>query len=145
MILDTPAGSWHLRPVLRALRDYHRARLLTVFSGLRGTLIADTTEVGRLLGRISNILIVSDDEPSDVERISLAAEGARRNELPPMVIPAASEIEAVRRAIGLARPRDVIYILSDDPAALWAELNQLGPLVQFKASDSSAKPRAVRA
>ena len=142
MILDSPAGSWHMRPVLRALRDYHRARLLTVFSGMRGTLQADTAELGRLLGRISNILIVSDDEPSDVERISLATEGARRNELPPMVIPVASELEGVRRAIGLARPKDVIYILSDDPAALWAELTQLGPLVQFK---SDGVPiRAVR-
>ena len=143
MILDSPSGSWHLRPVLRALRDYHRARLLTVFSGMRGTLQTDTAEIGRLLGRISNILIVSDDEPSDVKRISLATEGARRNELPPMVIPVASEIEGVRRAIGLARPKDVIYILSDDPAALWAELSMLGPLVQFQSNHTAF--RAVQA
>ena len=139
LILDTPSGSWHLRPVLRALRDYHRARLLTVFSGLRGTLPTDTAEIGRLLGRISNILIVSDDEPSDVERISLATEGARRNELPPMVIPVASELDGVRRAIGLARPKDVIYILSDEPAALWTELSELGPLVQVKPPEVSLR------
>lgn len=131
LILDTPSASWHLRPVLRALRDYHRARLLTVFSGLRGTLQTDTVEIGRLLGRISNILIVSEDDPSDAERISLATEGARRNELPPMLIPVDSEIEGVRRAMGLARHKDVIYVLSDDPAALWAELSQLGPLVHL--------------
>jgi cyanophycin synthetase len=139
MILDTPSGSWHLRPVFRALRDYHRARLLTVFSGLRGTLPDDTAEIGRLLGRISNILIVSDDEPSDVERISLATEGARRNELPPMLIPVGSEIDGVRRAMGLARPKDVIYILSDDPAALWAELAQLGPLVHLDRSGGTVR------
>jgi cyanophycin synthetase len=80
MILDRPSASWYLRPVLRALRDYHRARLLTVFSGLRGTLRDDSAEIGRLLGRISNILIVSDDEPNDAERIKLAMEGARRND-----------------------------------------------------------------
>ncbi len=131
LILDRPSASWHLRPVLRALRDFHRARLLTVFSGLRGTLESDTAEIGRLLGRISNILIVSDDDPSDAVRMAHATEGARRNELPPMVIPVASELDAVRRAMGLARQRDVIYVLSDDPAALWAELCQLGPLVRF--------------
>lgn len=133
VILDSPAASWHMRPVLRALRDYHRARLLTVFSGLRGALQSDTAEIGRLLGRISNILIVADDDPSDVERMSLAIEGARRNELPPMVIPVTSETEGVRRALGLARPRDVIYVLSDDPAALWSELVKLGPLVSRSA------------
>ena len=139
MILDSPSASWHVRPVLRALRDYHRARLLTVFSGLRGTLQQDTAEIGRLLGRISNILIVCDDDPSDVERVSLATEGARRNELPPMMIPVGSEIEGVRRAMGLARPKDVIYILSDDPAALWSELHQLGPLVQLNRRGSTAR------
>ncbi len=131
VILDRPSASWHLRPVLRALRDYHKARLLTVFSGLRGTLDSDIAEIGRLLGRISNILIVSDDDPGDTDRIAHATEGARRNELPPMVIPVGSEIDGVRRAMGLARPRDVIYILSDDPAELWTELTKLGPLVKF--------------
>ncbi len=53
-----------------------------------------------------------------------------------MMIPVASEIEGVRRAIGLARPKDVIYVLSDDPAALWSELDRLGPLVQLKSTDS---------
>jgi cyanophycin synthetase len=129
LILDGAAASWHLRPVLRALRDYHRARLLTVFSGLKGTLREDTDEIGRLLGRISNILIVSDDEPTDAERIALAMDGARRNDVPPMLIPVKSEIEGVRRALGLARPKDIIYVLSDDPAALWNSIKSLGPLV----------------
>lgn len=134
LILDRPSASWYLRPVIRALRDYHKSRLLTVFSGLHGTLRDDTAEIGRLLGRISNILIVSDDEPTDSERIALAMDGARKNAVPPMLIPVTSEVEAVRRAIGLARPRDVIYVLSDDPATLWAQLEQLGPLVRFATS-----------
>lgn len=130
LILDRPSASWFLRPVLRALRDYHRARMLTVFSGLKGASAADTAEIGRLLGRISNILIVSDDEPTDAERIALAMEGARRNAVPPLLIPVTSELEGVRKAIGLARPKDVIYVLSDDPAVLWTAIEQLGPLVQ---------------
>lgn len=134
MILDSPSPSWHLRPVLRALRDYHRARLLTVFSGLSGVPDSDVAEVGRLLGRISNFLVACDDDPADIERVSNATEGAKRNELPPMVIPVESEIEGVRRAMGLARPRDVIYILSDDAASLWAELARLGPLVQARST-----------
>lgn len=133
LVLDRPSASWHLRPVLRALRDFHHTRLLTVFSGLKGTLPADTAEIGRLLGRISNILIVSDDEPDDAERIALATEGARRNEVPPMLIPVTSELEAVRRAIMLARPRDLIYVISDDPEELWGELRRLGPLVKPRA------------
>lgn len=140
LILDRPSPSWFLRPVLRALRDYHRARLLTVFSGLNGTTREDTGEIGRLLGRISNILIVSDDEPTDAERIALAMEGARRNELPPMLIPVTSEVEGVRRAMGLARPKDVIYVLSDDPAALWASIKQLGPLVQLAPTAPAMRP-----
>ena len=129
LILDQPSPSWFLRPVLRALRDYRHSRMLTVFSGLRGATFNDTVELGRLLGRISNILIVSDDEPTDAERIARAMEGARRNEVPPVLIPVMSEVEGVRRAMGLARPKDLIYVLSDDPAALWESLRQLGPLV----------------
>lgn len=139
IILDRPSPSWYMRPVLRALRDYHRARLLTVFSGLRGTMREDTAEIGRLLGRISNILIVSDDEPTDAERIALAMEGARRNELPPMTIPVSSEVEGVRRAMGLARPKDVIYVISDDPAALWSSIKQLGPLVHLAPASPSMR------
>lgn len=131
MILDSPTSSWHLRPVLRALRDYNRTRMLTVFSGLRGAVSSDAAELGRLLGRISNVLIVSDDDPADYGRVTSAIEGSRRNELPPMVIPVESEIDGVRRAIGLARPKDIIYVLSDDPAELWNELRKLGPLVQL--------------
>jgi hypothetical protein len=134
LILDTPSASWHLRPVLRALRDFHRTRMLTVLSGLRGTGQADVPEVARLVGRISDILLVCDDDPGDADRIARIPEGARRNEFPPMVIPVGSEIEGVRRAIGLARPKDVIYVLSDDPGRLWADLNELGPLVQPRAS-----------
>ena len=139
VILDRPSASWYLRPVLRALRDYHKSRLLTVFSGLRGTQDSDTAEIGRLLGRMSNILIVSDDDPGDFDRIADAAEGARRNDLPPMVIPVGSEIDGVRRAMGLARSRDVIYILSDDPTELWAELTKLGPLVRFSPPTASLR------
>jgi hypothetical protein len=116
---------------------------MTVFSGLRNTMEHDTAEIGRLLGRISNILIVSDDDPSDFGRISLATEGARRNELPPMLIPVNSEIDAVRRAMGIARPRDVIYVLSDDPAELWAELEQLGPLVQRDRGEATLRAGRV--
>lgn len=136
LILDQPSASWFLRPVLRALRDYRRSRMLTVFSALKGATLADTAELGRLLGRISNILIVSDDEPSDADRIARAMDGARRNDVPPMLIPVASEVEGVRRAMGLARPKDVIYVLSDDPAALWDSLRQLGPLVYPRSIDS---------
>ncbi len=142
LIIDQPASSWFLRPVLRALRDYHRARMLTVFSGLKGASLPDTAEVGRLLGRISNILIVSDDEPTDAERIARAMEGARRNAVPPMLIPVTSELEGVRKAMGLARPKDVIYVLSDDPAALWQSITQLGPLVQLGTTVAVRSPVA---
>jgi hypothetical protein len=63
-------------------------------------------------------------------------DGARRNDVPPMLIPVNSEVEGVRRAIGLARPKDVIYVVSDDPAALWQSVKQLGPLVH---SESRAR------
>ncbi len=143
LVLDQPAASWFLRPVLRALRDYHRARLLTVFSGLRGTMREDTAEIGRLLGRISNILIVSDDEEDDAERIALAMEGARKNAVPPVLIPVTSEVEGVRRAMGLARPKDVIYVLSDDSATLWSALKELGPLIDVGAGSAALRSSPV--
>jgi hypothetical protein len=51
--------------------------------------------------------------------------------VPPVLIPVVSEVEGIRRAMGMARPKDVIYVLSDDPAALWSALGRLGPLVNL--------------
>jgi cyanophycin synthetase len=69
VIVDRPSPSWFLRPILRATRDRAAGRLLTI-TGLLGSVPDfDLAEVGRLLGRASNALILNDSKDR-AERVS---------------------------------------------------------------------------
>jgi cyanophycin synthetase len=132
IILDLPSAPWHLRPILRAIRDADHSRVISVIAGNGEVRETDLAEFGRLLGRITNILIVAQDAFADATRSDRILEGARLNEVPPMVVSVDSELDAVRRALGLSRPRDLIYIVSDGPGALWDRLVALGPLIEVR-------------
>lgn len=137
VILDRPTAPWHLRPILRAIRDTDHSRVVSVIAGHGEIRESDLLEVGRLLGRITNILIVAQDVLTNPLRSERILEGVRRNEIPPMVISVDGEVDAVRRALGLSRSRDLIYILSDRPDTLWTRIAALGPLVEVGPGERS--------
>ncbi len=120
-IVDRPSPSWFIRPIVRALRDYRQARLLTVVGQLDGVPAQDYTEVGRLLGRVSSALFVATGRAADDYDWTPIRDGAFKNEVPPVVIPFATEQAAFRKATTMARPADVIYYLSSNPEQIQAQ------------------------
>jgi UDP-N-acetylmuramyl tripeptide synthase len=114
-IIDRPAPSWFLRPVVRALRDFRQARLLTIVGEMTDLPEEDLPEVGRLIGRVSSALLVVTGRASDGYRWQHIRDGALRNEVPPVLLTYATEQAAFRKAIAMARPVDVMYVLSSAP------------------------------
>jgi cyanophycin synthetase len=118
VILDGVNSSWFLRPILRALRDNRKARLLVVTGMLRRVPDSDLREVGRLLGRLGSIMLVGTGESDQDSRASVIIEGAGQNHLPPLVIQCHSELAALQKALSLGRVLDTVYCISDSPSAL---------------------------
>ncbi|CAN5663626.1 hypothetical protein BH23CHL5_BH23CHL5_03160 [soil metagenome] len=118
IIIDRPAPSWFLRPVVRALRDFRQARLLTVVGRFDDVPEEDLGEVGRLLGRVSSAVLIATGRSTDGYPWELLRDGAMRNEVPPVVLPFATEHAAFRKAQAMARAADTIYLLSESPEQL---------------------------
>ncbi|MGH2534013.1 MAG: glutamate ligase domain-containing protein [Thermomicrobiales bacterium] len=116
VVVDRPDPSWFLRPVLRAVRDVRRHRLLTVAGRMLDAPIDDLVEVGRLLGRASNAIILhsQEDEPVRAERFR---QGMALNDVPPVFVHTTTERRAINRALKMAREGDAVLILADQPSA----------------------------
>ena len=117
-IVDRPAPSWFVRPIVRALRDFRQARLLTVIGAMEGVPEQDFAEVGRLLGRVSSAMLVATGRATDGYAWNLLREGAFKNTVPPVFLPFPTEQAAFRKAVAMARPADTIYFLSAAPEQL---------------------------
>jgi hypothetical protein len=78
---------------------------------------ADLTEVGRLLGRTSTILVLhsSRDQP---ERANLVRQGVALNDIPPVIVHTTTERRAVGRALEIIRPGDALLVLADNPQSV---------------------------
>ncbi|CAN5759219.1 hypothetical protein BH23CHL4_BH23CHL4_04700 [soil metagenome] len=117
-LVDRPAPSWFVRPIVRALRDFRQARLLTVVGAMEGVPEEDYGEVGRLLGRVSSAMLVATGRATDGYAWNLLRQGANRNDVPPVFLPFPTEQAAFRKAVAMARPADTIYFLSAAPEQL---------------------------
>jgi cyanophycin synthetase len=124
VIVDRPAPSWFLKPVLRAMGDRVAGRLITV-AGLIGSIPApDLPEVGRLLGRVSHALVIDGSE-ANRDRIAALRQGVALNDVPPPLLHTPNERRALSRAISLARAKDIVLALTDEPAAMLKTLSRL--------------------
>lgn len=117
-IIDRPAPSWFLRPVIRALRDFRHGRLLTVIGLMENVPPDDLQEVGRLFGRVSSAMLVAAGRATDGYAWQLLRDGSAKNEVPPVFLPFATEQAAFRKATAMARPADTIYYVSATPEHL---------------------------
>ena len=117
VVIDRPNPSWFLRPVLRTLRDLSPRRIISVVGRLSGVPQSDLTEVGRLIGRAS-ALVVSHSEENEPERAAAIKSGAAQNEMPAVIVHTKSEGRAFSRALSLAKRGDLVLVLADRPAPL---------------------------
>jgi cyanophycin synthetase len=124
VIVDRPSPSWFLKSVLRAMGDRVAGRLITV-AGLLGSIPApDLPEVGRLLGRASHALVLDGSEENK-DRIAALKQGVALNDVPPPLLHTPNDRRALSRAISLARAKDIILALTDEPATMLKMLARL--------------------
>jgi cyanophycin synthetase len=116
-IVDRPEPSWFLRSVLRAIRDRKFGRVITVVGRLDAIPEPDLVEVGRLLGRSSDALLIH-SATDESERTTKFRHGLAQNEFPPPIVRIPTEPRAVSRALAMLRPRDLLLVLADQPMSV---------------------------
>lgn len=129
-VVDRPAPSWFLRSVVRALGHQKHGRTITVAGRLDRVPESDLMEVGRLVGRASDVLVLHSHEPNAL-RASLFRQGAALNDVPPVVVNVPTERRAVSRALKLLRPGDTGLFLADDPVSVIRALQRAGKSVNL--------------
>jgi cyanophycin synthetase len=115
VVIDRPDPSWFLRPVLRAIRAVSHGRLYVVTGKMESVPLGDILEVGRMLGRDADALILHDHEADPSQTDSLM-QGARRVLDPPLVARYSSKHRAIDAALRRMREGDYLLILANDPA-----------------------------
>lgn len=114
-VIDRPTPSWYVRPILRALTGRGRGRLVIVAGRMIGVPDDDLTEVGRLLGRGGDALIVH-SEGAEPDRDGRFRQGIAANPVPPVVVHVPTERQALNRALKLLQPGDTLLVFADQPA-----------------------------
>jgi UDP-N-acetylmuramyl tripeptide synthase len=114
IVLDRPNPSWFLRPVLRSLRPHARGRLIVVAGRMDDVPLDDIEEVGRMLGRDADALILHTHQ-ANPERVDMLLKGTAKAIDPPMLIRVASEGRGIGAALRRAHPRDTVLVLADNP------------------------------
>jgi cyanophycin synthetase len=122
-IVDRPEPSWFLRPILRAVKDRTVGRLVTVAGRLDSVPESDLGEVGRLLGRASQALVLHSESENPARAAGLR-QGVAQSDVPPPIVHTPSERRAVNRALAIVRPRDVLLILADRPQSVLRALTR---------------------
>jgi cyanophycin synthetase len=116
VVIDRPMPSWFLRTSLRATANLGRGRQIRIVGPMAEIASDDLSEVGRLLGRSSGVIVVHG--AWHPERMSLFRHGAAANDVPPLFVQAADERSAVQQGLDLLRPNDVMLILAEQPQTI---------------------------
>jgi cyanophycin synthetase len=115
VIIDRTDPSWFMRPVLRGIRAVSKGRLFVVTGRMNSVPMGDVPEVGRMLGRDADALILYDHE-SDPSQTDSLMQGARRVLDPPLVARYPSKHRAIEAALRRMREGDYLLILTSEPA-----------------------------
>ncbi len=122
IVIDRPNPSWYLRQVVRAVRDTNASRVITLVGEMDSVPASDLPEIGRLLGRLSSVLIVH-SRAVDEERVNLLRQGVAQNSTPPVIVHTQSEQRAMALAMDRARGDDVIFVLANNSAVVHATIS----------------------
>lgn len=114
IVVDRPNPSWFLRPVLRALRSRSKGRMIIVAGRMENVPLDDIEEVGRMLGRDAEALILHTHHATP-DRVEMLLKGVAKAIDPPLLIRVASEGRGIGAALRRAHPRDTVLVLADNP------------------------------
>lgn len=114
VIVDRASPSWFLSPLLKTLRSLRPGRLTCVVDYPSSHPVEDLVDIGRMLARQSQAVVLIDAEVGLARVMGLRA-GVAQTPHPPPIIHAASLPRAIRRAMSGADEDDLTLILSPRP------------------------------
>lgn len=114
VIVDRASPSWFLSPLLKTLRSLRPGRLTCVVDYPSSHPVEDLVDIGRMLARQSQAVVLIDREVGLARVMGLRA-GVAQTPHPPPIIHAASLPRAIRRAMSGAGEDDLTLILSPRP------------------------------
>lgn len=126
VVVDRPTMPWFLRPILRAMGHVHDpevGRLITVVGNMTGVEDEDLVEIGRMIGRASDAIVMH-SHAGERERAQRLRAGIAQNSIPPVLVHVKSERQAIQRALRALRPTDAVLILAEYPAAALSQVHR---------------------
>lgn len=130
-IVDRPTPSWYLRPILRAMRQRPQGGTIVVCGQLQDIPDDDLSEVGRLIARGADAIVLH-SEALAPERITLLRAGIDLAERAMVVVHTKSERTAISRGLTMMRPGDGLLVLADNPAISLRQLSRAsGPAIDL--------------
>jgi cyanophycin synthetase len=113
-VVDRPAPSWFLRQAIRAVKHRRHRSLVTTLGRLDQVPDDDLEEVGRLVARVSDVIIVhSTAQLGERTRALHAGFGAASG--PIVLLRRSTERQALTTASARLRPGDLLLALVDQP------------------------------
>lgn len=116
-VVERPLPSWFLRPVLKALNSRRRGRMIALLAGVAEGSDDDLVEVGRLIGRTSDALVIADDGMRE-DQWDRVKQGVALNDLVPVMFRTPDQAGAIQRAMKMARSEDTMLFISHRPGPI---------------------------
>ena len=110
-VIDYAHNGVSLRQLLGSLREYRPARLICLFGSVGGRTALRREELGRAAAELADLCILTSDNPGSEPPEQIIADIARafaESTTPYLCIP--DRAEAIRTAVSLARPGDILVL-----------------------------------
>jgi cyanophycin synthetase len=124
ILLDSARHVWTVRSLIRGIRDsaFHRTVVVTdCFPHLNED---QTQEVGRLIGRVADVVVTQRDTNSG-NSLANFKEGLANNDVPPLVFAMPTEIDGIERALKMLDQGDLCLLLTQNVPEAVAKIRTL--------------------
>jgi cyanophycin synthetase len=113
ILLDAAQHVWTVRSLVRGIRDSVFRRCIVVSGSFPHLQVDQTTDIGRLLGRVADV-IVTYSAPDGDASIEAFKDGLAQNHVPPLVFSMPGEPDAIRQALRILGEGDLCLLLTQD-------------------------------
>lgn len=113
LVVDGARDPWTLRALIRGIRQYNPRKTIVVTHDFPWLDEEGLREIGRILGRINGLVILSEPLPQD--RLRAFREGIIANAFPPVLVEQPDLSRAVVTALNAAKRGDLCLVLTKAP------------------------------
>lgn len=116
-IVDRLRDAISARSLLRGLRKVRgRHRRIALVPAVTGFSAAEMTEIGRLMGRSFDLIVVHQGRPTtgDAGQVEALRAGVMLNAAPPMLLTLPDEAAALEKLLQVVHARDLVLVLASD-------------------------------